>query len=257
MRPGERDEDRMDRSRRIDWVDVEAIRGTRCLVVGAGALGNEAVKDLVLSGFRDIVLVDMDHIVLSNLNRCLFFHPSDVSGEVKKAEVVARRAGELDPDVTIEPRVCRIEELDDDEWRGFDLALGCLDNIAARLHVNSYARHFRVPYIDGGTEGMRGKVQVVLPNGPCLQCNMNRSHQKVLEKRYSCTGREVTFFERSMAAEITTTAVVAAIQVREALKIASGIEDRCISNVLYYDGLSGRTDELEVSVDPSCPNHVT
>ena len=82
------DKDRFDRMRRIGWVDVDSIRTKRCLVVGAGALGNEAVKDLVLAGFRRITVVDMDHIVTSNLSRCLFFRDSDVK-KVMKAEVVA------------------------------------------------------------------------------------------------------------------------------------------------------------------------
>lgn len=250
------DQDRLERSRRITWLDMDRIAAMRCLVVGAGALGNEAVKDLVLSGFKHIELVDMDHVVRSNLNRCVFFREGDAERKLMKAEIVATRAAELDPSATIVPSIARVETYDVDRFRSFDLVFGCLDNIAARLHVNSHSYLARVPYIDGGTNGFRGKVQVVLPPlTPCLQCAMNRSHYRVMEKRFSCTGSDVSYFEPKMPAEITTTSVVAAIQVREALKLTSGRPEKCIKNVVFYDGLNGTDEQLEIDIDPACPMH--
>ncbi len=256
LRTGSIDDDRWERSRRIDWLDMKRVASARVLVVGAGALGNEAVKDLVLSGVRRLDVVDMDRVVRSNLNRCVFFREEDASKRSLKAEVVARRAMELDPGADVRPMAGRVEDLPEGSWKRYDIVLGCLDNIAARLHVNSQSFYSGIPYIDGGTRGTTGKVQVVLPpSTPCLQCAMNRTHYRTLELRHSCTGSDVTFFQPKIAAEITTTAVIAAVQVREAIKVLSGCGDRCISHVAHYDGLSGRWEELEIPLDPSCPNH--
>lgn len=256
IRPGFIDEDRYERSRRIAWLDMEAVRRSNCLVVGAGALGNEVVKDLVLSGMRDITLVDMDRVVRSNLNRCVFFREGDADRSLAKVDVVARRAMGLAPDIRILTHEGKVEEMGTEELAHYDVIFGCLDNIAARLHLNAQACFVKVPYIDGGTDGFRGKVQVVLPpDTPCLQCAMNRSHQKVLERRFSCTGADVVLHERKIAAEITTTSIIAAIQVREALKVLSGRSEACIRNVEYYDGFLAKSDCYEIAIDPECPNH--
>lgn len=102
----------------------------------------------------------------------------------------------------------------------------CLDNLAARLHANTFCYHHYIPYIDGAIHGFIGKVQVVIaPKTPCLGCTMNKIHMKVMEKRFSCTGSDVTFFEDKLPAEITTISIVAAVQVREGIKISYGIEN--------------------------------
>ena len=66
---GFEDKDRYDRQRRIAWMDMDSISSANVLVAGAGALGNEVVKNLVLSGFRRITVVDMDDIVISNFEQ--------------------------------------------------------------------------------------------------------------------------------------------------------------------------------------------
>lgn len=250
MRAGERDSDRFDRMKRIGWMDIDRISDSRILVVGAGALGNEAVKCMVLAGFRDITVVDTDNIVKSNLSRCVFFREEDAEGPMK-CDVLAERANGLSPDADVKGIPSDIRKLD--SWN-FDLVLGCLDNIGARLHVNSHAKYYGIPYVDGATDGMSGKVQVVT-DGPCLQCAMNSSHSKIAELRFSCTGNSHMFVPH-VAAEITTTSVIAAIQVREAEKIISGREELCIRNITYYDGEKGTLDTVSLEVDPDCPNHM-
>jgi molybdopterin/thiamine biosynthesis adenylyltransferase len=248
--------DRHERMRRIPWMDMEAVSASRVLVVGAGALGNEVVKDMVLAGFSRISLVDMDHVARSNLSRCVFFREKDSQKRLLKAEVVARRAAELDSGVRITPHATRIQDMPEDFIPSHSIVLGCLDNVSTRLHVNAHCYSNGIPYVDGAMDGMIGKVQVVLPpETACLECGMNKTHSKILELRFSCTGEDVTFYEPKVATEITTTSLVSAVQVREALKIACGKAETALTNVFYYDGLRNVSETLEISKNPDCPHH--
>jgi len=256
LRPGDADRDRYDRSKRFGWFDRDAVRDTAVLVVGAGALGNETCKDLILSGFRNISLVDMDHVVRSNRNRCLFFSDADARQRRDKARVIADKAAAFAADATITPHVERIQDLPGGFIARHDVVLGCLDNIEARLHVNAHAYRHGIPYIDGGTRGLVGKVQVVVPpDTSCLECGMNATHHQVKDVRYSCTGDDVTVFEPKMASDVNTTSIISAVQVQEALKLANGRRERLIENMLYYDGNRNVADVVEVPIAPACPHH--
>jgi len=233
---------------------MEGVQRARVLVVGAGALGNEAVKDLMLFGFRKVDVLDMDTVVRSNLNRCVLFREGDQRSGRGKASLVAERARDLYPEAEVQAIEERVQSLGPVEMQGYDLILGCLDNVAARLHLNANSYHAGVPYVDGGTDGFRGRVQVVMPPlTPCLQCGMNRSHFKVMERRFSCTGQDTVFYRPKMAAEITTTSIIAAVQVREAVKIVS--HRPVMEHVMHYDGLAGTSDILSLDIDQGCPNH--
>ncbi|UCE39179.1 MAG: ThiF family adenylyltransferase [Thermoplasmata archaeon] len=250
-------EDRMERSKRIKWLDLASIGKSKVLVVGAGAIGNEVCKNLLLSGYQNITIVDMDQIERSNLNRCLFFSDLDAENKRSKAEVVAQKLKTLNDSVKVAYHTEKIQNLPEDFIPSFDLVFGCLDNVAARLHVNAFCYHHKVPYIDGATDGFIGKVQVVMaPNTPCLECTMNKTHMKVMEMRFSCTGKDVTFFQQKLPAEITTTSIIAAVAVREGLKISSNIESHFSKKIFYYNGAKNIQEVLEIEINPNCPHHV-
>ncbi len=257
LRPGYLDEDKHERSKRLDWFDLDKVRDAKVLVVGCGAIGNETVKNLILAGFRRIMLVDMDRVVRSNLNRCVFFNDNDAERKRLKAEVVAEKAGRLEKNLEIEYRTEMIQDLPEEFISSFDIVLGCLDNVAARLHLNAHCYYNGIPYIDAATLGFIGKVQVVLPpETPCFECAVNKTHLKIMGDRFSCTGVDTTYHEPKLAAEITTTSIVSAIQTRESLKIVLGRESELLHNVFYYDGMKNISDVLELSRNPECPHHM-
>jgi len=253
---GAEDDDVFDRSKKIAWLDMPSISKARVLMIGAGALGNEVAKDLVLSGFRMITIVDMDHVVRSNLNRCLFFSDEDARKKRNKADVLAAGLRKLSVDCEPRPINGRIQDQSVKIFGEHDVSLGCLDNIEARIHANAHSYSAGKVYIDGGMDGMLGKVMVTRPpRGACLQCGMNRTHAKIASVRFSCTGRDVVFHEPKLAAEITTTSVVSAVMVREALKAVSGHPEMLLNNSFYYDGQRNLSEEMEIPLDSECLVH--
>ncbi|CAA6654142.1 unnamed protein product [Spirodela intermedia] len=146
----------------------------RVLVVGAGGLGCELLKDLALSGFKNLEVIDMDTIEVSNLNRQFLFRIHDVGKS--KAEVAARRVMERVSGVNIVPHFCRIEDKDIEFYRDFNIIALGLDSIEARSYINSVACSFLEyddddnpceetikPLVDGGTEGFKGHARVIMP----------------------------------------------------------------------------------------------
>src|SRR5437588_11469685 len=85
------DDDRYGRLRLIPWWRQDRLAAARILVVGAGALGNEVLKNLALLGVGTVYVIDRDVVETSNLSRSVLFRAED--GGRPKAEGAARRAG--------------------------------------------------------------------------------------------------------------------------------------------------------------------
>src|SRR3954465_14116269 len=89
-------EDRFHRFKLISWWDQEKLKNAKIVVIGAGALGNEIIKNLALLGVGNVLIADMDRIENSNLSRSALYRASD-NGQLK-ADVAARAAKDLYPD---------------------------------------------------------------------------------------------------------------------------------------------------------------
>jgi len=255
IRIGFEKNDRLDRAKRVGWLDVDKISKSSALILGAGAIGNEVAKNLALSGFSDLTIVDFDVVERSNLARCVFFTEMDALQGTEKAVCLSRGVSSLTPGMKATPIVSRVEDLDTAIFGKNDIVFGCLDNFNARVHANSHTRAASTPYIDCGMQGLIGRVFVSLPTGPCLECASNITHSKIAALRYSCTGSTVSFFIPPVPAEITTTSIVAAVAVREGLRLLSPKAPPLGGQIIYYDGSSNSMEALEVDLDANCPNH--
>ncbi|CAI7629107.1 unnamed protein product [Penicillium bialowiezense] len=174
-------------SKRGPYTDDEWVPGPETIqslesskILGAGGLGCEILKNLALSGFKDIHVIDMDTIDISNLNRQFLFRQADIGKP--KAEVAAAFVQKRVKGVTITPYVGKIQDKDEDYYMQFKIVICGLDSIEARRWINATLISMvdmedpesLKPLVDGGTEGFKGQARVILPTlSSCIECQLD------------------------------------------------------------------------------------
>jgi ubiquitin-like 1-activating enzyme E1 B len=156
----------------------QSISSARLLVVGAGGIGCELLKNIVLTGFKDIEVIDLDTIDVSNLNRQFLFQKQHVGKS--KSNVAKESALRFAPDAKIKAYHDSImkEEYGVNFYKNFSLCLNALDNRAARNHVNRMCLAANLPLVESGTAGYLGQVTVIRRGATeCYECQP-KPHQK-------------------------------------------------------------------------------
>jgi molybdopterin/thiamine biosynthesis adenylyltransferase len=218
------DSDRYSRLRLIGWWDQEKIGAAKVLVVGAGAIGNEVLKNLALLGIGHIWVIDLDEIEDSNLTRSVLFRHEDCGKS--KAIAAAEEVRDINPDVKITPIHGNvITDIGLGLFREMDVVIGALDNREARLWVNRSCWKVTRPWIDGGIQEISGVAKVfVPPGGACYECAMTENDYRLINLRYSCP---LLKREDLMAGKVPTAPTIASmiggLQVQEALKLIHGL----------------------------------
>ena len=251
------DDDRYSRLRLISWWRQERLAAAKVLVVGAGALGNEAVKNLALLGVGTILVIDLDTVELSNLSRSVLFRGKD--GGRPKAEVIAERARELNPDVTVRPIVGDVlTDLGLGVFAAMDVVLGCLDNREARLWVNRQCWKVGTPWVDAGIQEIQGVVKVfVPPDSACYECAMTSRDYELLNLRYSCPLlRRDDILAGKVPTAPTIASMMAALEVQEALKLLHGLPVAA-GSALVFNGVANTFYTTQLPRREDCLSHET
>lgn len=249
------DEDRHDSLRLIPWWDQQRLARTRVLVVGAGALGNEAIKNLALLGIGQIAVVDMDQVEHSNLSRSVLYRAADAGRP--KAQVAAQRAREIDPQIHVTPLVGNVlHDVGLGWFADADVVLGCLDNREARLWVNRCCWHVGTPWIDAGIQEISGVVQVFTPpDGTCYECGMKEADYRLINLRYSCPLLQEDEIRRGRVPTTPTIAsIMAGWQVQEMLKLLHQLP-AAESSALVFHGMTNHVYRTKLPHREDCLSH--
>ncbi|MCI0490401.1 MAG: ThiF family adenylyltransferase [Blastocatellia bacterium] len=250
-------EDRFDRLRRIAWWDQEKLKEAKILVIGAGALGNEILKNLALLGVGNIFVADLDLIEDSNLSRSVLYRQNDRGR--RKAEVAAEAVREIYPDVNIHWfHGDVVYELGLGVYNWADIVIAGVDNREARLHINRSCWKTGTPWVDGATEILQGVVRVFIPPaGPCYECTMTKKDWEVLNERRGCGGLRA---EEMRLGRVPTTpitsSIIAAIECQEAIKFLHGL-DVLAGRGMVFNGLSCDSYIIDYNSDEECNSHET
>jgi len=248
--------DRFHRFGLISWWEQKRLADASVLVIGAGALGNEIIKNLALLGVGNIVVADMDRIENSNLSRSVLYRKKD-NGKYK-AEVAAAAARDIYPDINITHFNGNvIYDLGLGVFRWADVTLGGLDNREARLAINRACYRVNRPWIDGAIEQIQGLVRVFTPPGPCYECTMSQTDWKLLQQRRSCNllSRE-EMLEAKTPTTPTISSIIAGVQCQEAVKVLHG-RDTISGSGWVFNGLSTDGYLSTYQRKPDCFSHDT
>jgi len=250
-------EDRFSRLRLIGWWDQEKLGAAKVLVVGAGALGNEILKNLALLGFANIVVIDLDSIETSNLSRSVLYRSADVGR--RKADVAAEAVRNIFPQARIRPITGDVVHgLGLGLFAWADMVLAGLDNREARLWINRACWKLNKPWIDGAIEGINGVARVFLPGAPpCYECTLGETDWAILNKRMSCN---LLVLESEPAGKVATTptisSIIAGLQVQEAVKLLHGLPVLA-GKGFVFEGLNHTSYRVEYTENPDCMSHHT
>lgn len=226
----------------ISWWDSKVIGSAKVLVVGAGALGNEVLKNLALLGVGSITIVDFDEIEHSNLCRSILYREEDCGRQ--KAEVATEKIRKINPNIEvnyIHGNVCFDVGLG--IFRRVNVVIGCLDNRLARLYINRHCYKVNKPWIDGAILNLDGQLDVFLPQQKCYECTLTKQDIAIIDQYQSCSDMAQIQVEHGRIPTTPISAsIIGAIQVQEAMKIIYGKNEQVLQKqqFLYY-GMHNKT----------------
>ncbi len=196
------------------------LKQAHILIAGIGGLGSPVAVYLTYAGIGHLTVVDSDLVELSDLNRQILHWDDDI-GESKVFSAV-NKLKKMNSTVNINPILTKITSANIIELlQGITLVVDCLDNFETRFILNEGCVQEGIPLIHGGVDGLRGEVTTIIPGRtPCLRCIFPRTPKE----------------KRTFPVIGATPAVIASLQVMEAIKLLSGFGELLTGKMLYVHG---------------------
>jgi molybdopterin/thiamine biosynthesis adenylyltransferase len=198
----------------------QKLKEAHVLVAGVGGLGSPAAIYLVCAGVGRLTLVDSDAVELSNLNRQILHGEADIGR--KKVISAAQKLNKLNSTVEISTVAKRMTAQNLTELiQGADVIIDCLDNMETRFILNEGCVKAEVPFIHGGVYGMMGEITTIIPGQtPCFACIFPSEVKG--KKPFPVFG--------------FIPALIASLQVMEAVKLLAGFGELLTGKMLYIRG---------------------
>lgn len=228
--------------KQFDFDGQEALKQSSVLVLGAGGLGCASTQYLATAGVGHLTLIDDDIVELSNLQRQVLHHDSDIGSQ--KVISAAESLRELNPHIAIDTVA---ERLSDEELSRLierhTLVLDASDNVETRNQLNKLCYALKTPLVSGAAIRMEGQVSVFTyqdPTQPCYQC---------LSALFGDTA--LSCVEAGVMAPVV--GIIGAVQAMEAIKVIAGYGTPKQGKILMLDAMSMSWREMNLMKMPNCP----
>jgi adenylyltransferase/sulfurtransferase len=217
---------------------------SRVLLVGVGGLGSPIAMYLAASGVGRLVLADFDVVELSNLQRQIIHHTTDLGRA--KVESGRERVNAINPDVVVDV-IARVFDRDDpdlaSEVTAADVVVDATDNFETRFALNRACVETGTPLVSGAALRMDGQVTVFqprLPESPCYRC----LYVDTTAEGEACS--DVGVFSPLLG-------IIGSVQAAETIKLIVGAGETLTGRVLVIDALDMDWRILRLKRDPECP----
>ena len=225
----------------IDIGGQERLLAARALIIGAGGLGSPAAMYLAAAGVGHIVITDPDSVELSNLQRQLLHHDSDIGRN--KADSAADSLKQVNPGIRVSPVAAALQgdALHEEVGRA-DIVLDCSDNFATRFAVNHACVTHRTPLVSGAAIRMEGQLAVFdsrRENSPCYHCLYKEGE----EADQTCSDNGVLS---------PLVGIIGSLQALEAIKVIAAVGETLAGRLLVFDGFTHEWRTLILKKDPAC-----
>ncbi|MCF8006318.1 MAG: molybdopterin-synthase adenylyltransferase MoeB [Methylovulum sp.] len=227
----------------IDIEGQQRLLNAKVLIIGAGGLGSPVSMYLAAAGVGNITLYDNDVVDLSNLQRQIAHHTSDIG--VDKVISSYQTLKNLNPEINISAIKQHLAgEALENAVRLHDVVVDCSDNFSTRFAINKACVNFCTPLVSGAAIRFEGQVAVFTPGqaeSPCYNCLYQYSDDEAT----NCAANGVI---------APITGIVGSIQALEAIKLLVQKGETLRGRLLLIDGLTMEFKTIKLKKNPHCPS---
>lgn len=225
----------------IDVAGQQTVCNSRVLIIGMGGLGSPVALYLAASGVGNLIVVDDDHVEISNLQRQIIHREATVNQpKVDSAVQVLNRLNHRAQITPINRRLSA-EELRQ-QVEQVDVVADCSDNFATRTAVSQACVLAGKPLVSGAAIRLEGQLTVFdsrNPESPCYQC------------LYDLTGEQgLTCAESGVLSPMV--GMIGSAQALEVMKLLAGFGEPLVGRLQLFDAAKFAWRELKLKKDPNC-----